>query len=75
MGYSRPQLYGSDRYESLLVEIWFYDGQPPLQQVVSIGDSPDSFSDGDSLVVNRWKLILYESKVSSDAHFLIYKNG
>ncbi|MEZ9532643.1 hypothetical protein CSB62_08300 [Vibrio splendidus] len=25
--------------ESLLVEIWFYDGQPPLQQVVSSSDS------------------------------------
>ncbi|OBS99177.1 hypothetical protein A9261_05275 [Vibrio tasmaniensis] len=26
-------------HESLLVEIWFYDGQPPLQQVVSSNDS------------------------------------
>ncbi|MDH5922459.1 hypothetical protein L8R85_15625 [Vibrio splendidus] len=26
-------------HEALLIEIWFYDGQPPLQQVVSSGDS------------------------------------
>ncbi|MEZ8722571.1 hypothetical protein AB6D66_15975 [Vibrio pomeroyi] len=26
-------------HDSLLVEIWFYDGQPPLQQVVSSTDS------------------------------------
>ncbi|MEZ9258979.1 hypothetical protein AB4125_15515 [Vibrio splendidus] len=26
-------------HETLLIEIWFYDGQPPLQQVVSSGDS------------------------------------
>lgn len=26
-------------HDSLLVEIWFYDGQPPLQQVVSSSDS------------------------------------
>lgn len=26
-------------HETLLVEIWFYDGQPPLQQVVSSSDS------------------------------------
>ncbi|PTP45277.1 hypothetical protein [Vibrio splendidus] len=26
-------------HEALLIEIWFYDGQPPLQQVVSGGDS------------------------------------
>ncbi len=26
-------------HEVLLIEIWFYDGQPPLQQVVSSGDS------------------------------------
>lgn len=26
-------------HDSLLIEIWFYDGQPPLQQVVSSGDS------------------------------------
>ncbi|MFA0483141.1 hypothetical protein [Vibrio sp. 10N.222.55.B11] len=26
-------------HDALLIEIWFYDGQPPLQQVVSSGDS------------------------------------
>ncbi|WP_060980403.1 MULTISPECIES: hypothetical protein [Vibrio] len=26
-------------HDSLLIEIWFYDGQPPLQQVVSSGES------------------------------------
>ena len=26
-------------HDSLLIEIWFYDGQPPLQQVVSSSDS------------------------------------
>ncbi|WP_146447086.1 hypothetical protein [Vibrio cyclitrophicus] len=26
-------------HEALLIEIWFYDGQPPLQQVVSSSDS------------------------------------
>ncbi|UPR32801.1 hypothetical protein IS519_19930 [Vibrio crassostreae] len=26
-------------HDALLIEIWFYDGQPPLQQVVSGGDS------------------------------------
>ncbi|MEZ8205927.1 hypothetical protein [Vibrio splendidus] len=26
-------------HEALLIEIWFYDGEPPLQQVVSSGDS------------------------------------
>ena len=26
-------------HEALLIEIWFYDGQPPLQQVISSGDS------------------------------------
>jgi len=26
-------------HEALLIEIWFYDGQPPLQQVVSSGNS------------------------------------
>ena len=26
-------------HEALLIEIWFYDGQPPLQQLVSSGDS------------------------------------